>query len=63
MFHRTRRFLNAALAILVVFTLLLGFVKPVFAEGEVPEDAPPLVTRSSSGIASNPCSASSLERL
>lgn len=41
MFHCTRRFLNAALAVLVVFTLLLGFVKPVFAEGEVPEDAPP----------------------
>ena len=41
MFHSTRRFLNAALAVLVVFTLLLGFVKPAFAEGEVPEDAPP----------------------
>lgn len=41
MYPSARRFLNATMAVLVVFTLLLGFVKPVFAEGEVPEDAPP----------------------
>lgn len=49
MFHSTRRFLNAALAVLVVFTLLLGFVKPVFAEGEVPEDAPPAAAPAPAG--------------
>jgi len=42
MFHSTRRFLNTSMAVLVVLALMLGFVSPVFAEGEVPEDAPPV---------------------
>ncbi|MEL7643168.1 MAG: hypothetical protein AAGU25_03565 [bacterium] len=41
MFHSTRRFLNTSMAVLVVIALMLGLPSPVFAEGEVPEDAPP----------------------
>lgn len=41
MVHTAHRFLKTSLGLLVVLALMLGFVQPVFAEGEVPEDAPP----------------------
>ncbi len=49
MFHNANRFLNTSIAVLVVFSLLFGFVSPAFSEGEVPDDAPPMVTPGSGG--------------
>lgn len=49
MFHNSHRFLNTSMAVLVVLSLLLGFVSPVFAEGEMPEVVPPAVTPGSVG--------------
>ncbi len=41
MVHTAHRFMKTSLGLLVVLALMLGFVQPVFAEGEVPEDVPP----------------------
>lgn len=44
MVHTAHRFMKTSLGLLVVLALMLGFVQPVFAEGEVPEDVPPAAT-------------------